>query len=870
MTRKGLLAEVVDAVASHQQVDWNGCAARATGELRRRIANLRVVATAFAPPADGRPEPVPSARRESSGGRRALGWLLAVALCECVASLAVLPWIWDSYHRLHGFGATYLAVILVGYAGCAAPLLFSRRRDPRAWLLGVYFALMASIPAGSILPFFIWGASPDGEVAYTIYVHPFVLRCAVLWQFTREFPRVHRLTPIDRVARRMVPATALVGVAAAVAFVPLRALAQRGVVAPVVPNGYADAVFALLTALETAAIVALCLRARGASPDEFARIVLFGGSFLIWSAGSAVYDAIEAFRPGFFLVNMVPTPTVIVLGVMRAVCIATMIYAVIARQALDVRTVVRKSYRRLLARRTLAAVAAAPAVAVGWRIANQPEQTVGAVLADPWVGVLGGTATVGLAAIVGHRRLIGRLDAWVYPESLAQGRVLARAGAALALAQRAKDVGDVVARTVRAACGAPASLLVAAGADAYAHSFVGTAPEIPPLVRTSVIAEVAHTARESMPVDPDDAASVYGLLPPGDAQWVAETRTAVVVPVAGTGVSTIGIVAVGRCVDDRLPTAFDVMLIELLAASAGLALQRMETQAASADESPAASECPACGLLGPPDASAPCACGAVTRVAPVPCRLADTYRLERRLGAGGMGTAYLGRDDVLDRPVAVKTVTVSSPDLLARLTQEARAMAAIQDPAIAQIHGLETWRGRPFLVIEFLVGGTLADRLREGPIPVPEAVAIAIRVAGGLEALHDAGYLHRDVKPSNIGFTANGAAKLFDTGLACLRDAGDQAVAGTVRYLSPEVLRGDQPGEADDVWALGVVLYEMVAGKHPFAGGGGEGLVARIRRQQIPPPGGGRAAAFSAAFLTAGPTERIGQARAFADALRLL
>ena len=206
MTRKGLLAEVVDAVASHQQVDWNGCAARATGESRRRIANLRVVATAFAPSADGRPEPVPSARRESSGGRRALGWLLAVALCECVASLAVLPWIWDSYHRLHGFGATYLAVILVGYAGCAAPLLFSRRRDPRAWLLGVYFALMASIPAASILPFFIWGAPPDGEVAYTIYVHPFVLRCAVLWQFTREFPRVHRLTPIDRVARRMVPA----------------------------------------------------------------------------------------------------------------------------------------------------------------------------------------------------------------------------------------------------------------------------------------------------------------------------------------------------------------------------------------------------------------------------------------------------------------------------------------------------------------------------------------------------------------------------------------------------------------------------------------------------------------------------------------
>ena len=201
-------------------------------------------------------------------------------------------------------------------------------------------------------------------------------------------------------------------------------------------------------------------------------------------------------------------------------------------------------------------------------------------------------------------------------------------------------------------------------------------------------------------------------------------------------------------------------------------------------------------------------------------------------------------------------------------------MARVAHAAVVQIYGVESWRGRPFLVVEFLPGGTLAVRLREGPISPSQSVAVTIHLAEALAALHRAGYLHGDVKPSNIGFTADGLPKLLDFGLA--RPAANAAVAGgTLRYLSPEVLSGRPAEAADDVWSLCVVLYEMVSGEHPFASGKAEDVADRIRRQRL-----GRRArsasdtqmkstvvAFAATVLATARFARPATARAFADAL---
>ena len=201
-----------------------------------------------------------------------------------------------------------------------------------------------------------------------------------------------------------------------------------------------------------------------------------------------------------------------------------------------------------------------------------------------------------------------------------------------------------------------------------------------------------------------------------------------------------------------------------------------------------------------------------------------------------MGAVYLARDLRLERDVAIKILTARSLGRLMGLKPEAWAMSTVTHPGVAQIYGVESWRGRPFLVVEFLAGGTLEDRLRDGPLAPSQAVSVVARLAGALAALHEKGFLHGDVKPSNIGFTSEGSPKLLDFGLAHAVDDAAM-VGGALPYLSPQVLAGRPADEADDGWSLSVVLYEMVSGRHPFAGGAADAVRRRIRRADI---GGGR------------------------------
>jgi serine/threonine protein kinase len=180
-------------------------------------------------------------------------------------------------------------------------------------------------------------------------------------------------------------------------------------------------------------------------------------------------------------------------------------------------------------------------------------------------------------------------------------------------------------------------------------------------------------------------------------------------------------------------------------------------------------------------------------------------------------------------------------------------MAAVSHPNLAVVHGIETWQGIPFLVEEYLAGGTLARRLTASRLPIAETLALGITLAEALEQLHSAGILHCDIKPSNIGFTNRGIAKLLDFGLArLLNDARAQAdvpttmklgtgkaaehsaasvsgaFAGTPHYMCPEAVRGERPGPVYDVWGLSVVLFEAMAGRRPFDGDNANEIFERI------------------------------------------
>jgi serine/threonine-protein kinase len=223
-------------------------------------------------------------------------------------------------------------------------------------------------------------------------------------------------------------------------------------------------------------------------------------------------------------------------------------------------------------------------------------------------------------------------------------------------------------------------------------------------------------------------------------------------------------------------------------------------------------------------------------------RTIDHYQILSHIGDGGMGTVYRALDTRLNREVALKFLPAdASPqqDAAQRLKREARAAAALQHPNICVIHDVgETNEGQPFIAMSLCDGGTLKEKLRAGPLPVNEAIDIARQIARGLGAAHARKIVHRDVKPANVILGTDGIVRLLDFGLAKFMDAATTAphgIRGTVAYMSPEQLRGDEIDERADLWALGVMLFEMLAGTRPFNDREGFAVIESILQDQPQP-----------------------------------
>jgi TolB-like protein/tRNA A-37 threonylcarbamoyl transferase component Bud32 len=201
------------------------------------------------------------------------------------------------------------------------------------------------------------------------------------------------------------------------------------------------------------------------------------------------------------------------------------------------------------------------------------------------------------------------------------------------------------------------------------------------------------------------------------------------------------------------------------------------------------------------------------------------YKILSKLGEGGMGVVYKAEDLKLKRTVALKFL---HPDLTrddeakARFIHEAQAAAALNHPHICTIHEIDEHEGQSFIAMEFIEGEGLKDRIQRGPLPIDDALSLAIQIGEGLHEAHEKGIVHRDIKPGNIMLTSRGQAKILDFGLARLgthtKITKTDTTLGTAAYMSPEQATGKEVDRRTDIWSLGVVLYEMVTGVRPFTG----------------------------------------------------
>ena len=412
-----------------------------------------------------------------------------------------------------------------------------------------------------------------------------------------------------------------------------------------------------------------------------------------------------------------------------------------------------------------------------------------------------------------------------------------------------------------------------------------------PLDSASKLATLLQGHPDPLEVDLDSPSSPLLVLDDAEKHWLVDGQVEMLAPAYSLDGAMIGVLVLGAKKSELPFLREDRELLKAVCSATGLVMELLALK----DRTPAprlaepstpslrldsvdgdypadhvaagneeAGECLGCSRVYPPGETDCATCQVELSPTLVPYVLRDQYRVERRLGEGGMAIVYRATDLRLGRSVAIKTLPRVSPEGAMRLHREARTAATVTHPGLAAIYGLETWEGIPMLILELLPGGTLADQLMVGePLDPLLAVDMGTSVASALHKIHSAGILHRDIKPSNIGYTEEGHAKLLDFGVARLQydlrqepstSSGEEAeghsrimntaswvigrtktgqLVGTFGYLSPEAVRGYRPEPSFDLWALSVVLWESLTGENLFADRMIQRTLDRIRDVKI-------------------------------------
>jgi hypothetical protein len=487
-------------------------------------------------------------------------------------------------------------------------------------------------------------------------------------------------------------------------------------------------------------------------------------------------------------------------------------------------------------------------------------------------------SAVGFAALTFRAQLLSAVDRWFERNDEDYSQVMARLASAMSGQRNIRELCAVLVDELRLSLRATSVAVVVLNDEATAYVSLDGA--VAPLSSSATLVGIIQHARQELRMGGQDADPTVRLLPLHERTWLAQTQMEWLFPLIDSSDAVIGLVCLGEPKYSTY-TKRDRVVVAAMADQVALRMENLRLRRwplATSWDMPAVSgnrsvdwqnecamQCAVCRTVQPASTLV-CECGSRLQPATIPQVLNGKFRVERVLGAGGMSVVYLALDTLLHRRVAVKTLPSATPTHVARLQREARAMASVLHPNLAMIYGAERWRDVPLLIVEYLDGGTLSDGLRAGPMAVDDVLGLGIELADALDLMHADGLLHRDIKPSNIGYTAKGLPKLLDFGLAAMLDRAQQddgrpatlptdgaelsafldqlpltttrtltqQLVGTPLYLSPEALAGSEPEPSFDLWSLSLVLYQAIAGRHPFEGYPAVEAMRRTRSVRLP------------------------------------
>jgi hypothetical protein len=851
-------------------VDWRKIdrAAAKTGDVDL-ISQLKIVSAIRASRRVDTPRP-------SSRWTRTVEAAVAVVLSIAVAQLLLA--IMGTPSALARVPWPYIVNVLsFGVGGVV--LLAGGGRDRRVPLLGGLFLTISSAFAVSLMP--QPGVAFGGALTALLRpLQPEAFLPLMSWRFVREFPVDSQRPRVRRIADAFVGVSFGIG---AVLFV-INAVGYFGdsklpgwlaALFDVFDRNHPEGVYwPLLCVVAAPALLFLLWRTRLETYEARRRVTLFVGALGVGLTPFLLAVVATPFVPVLRDPLVHQRVGVVLYGALMSI-VPSVTYCVLVERVMELQFVIRVTLQYALARYAVWAVSLGPLAYVALDIhANQQSTIAEYFQGFRLMGPLALSAA-GLIVLSSRQHLLRAIDRWFLRESPDQSEILARLAQRFRTANSFRGVASALAEELGRAL-RPTSLAILLVND-DGSELIPIEGETAGIPGDSVLAEILRSARSEIQLDSRALEALARVLPSPDRKWLDDADVRLLFPLVGASGMFLGVLVIGR---PRTGLPYSTAHRALMTATSGQAAMQIENRRLRDSETgqsrphgnagargldwqnEPATHCPRCRRVWS-CRTRRCSCGAATVSAALPLRIQGKFRLDRLIGVGGTGVVYRAFDAILDRQVAIKTLPSLRPESARRLQREARAMANVVHPNLALIYGTEQWRGTLMLVVEYLAGGTLRERMSRGAMECEEAIELGIVLSDVLDRLHGSGMLHRDVKPSNIGVTGDGRPKLMDFGLALLHRIGDlgrpagsppdcvseapngsadpavtvtgaDGLAGTPLYLAPEALAGCAPRSSFDLWALALVLYEAIAGRHPFAGGDRSAVLAAVERADVP------------------------------------